>query len=789
MTLLLLLTSFSTALAASSVPLELGRKEALDRAGVSVVRLLVSYTASGAKVPDVQCTGLGVLVASWSDATGDAVQNNWVLADGNLINPNNSATCLPPNTKKLTPVVQIFYSNAYSAGVAPISSDAIPLDANTVRCEKPTCKDGLALLAFHNDEAQPFVDLITNEKQQGDGLALTNLGGQISLSPVNTKSALADAYKAGITQLLTPNLVSHEQVNESWLPLLNTHGQLVGVQSTSGNGNTFTPSTTIQGFLANIGELKAPPANPLHDSWNRGIDNYYNERFANAQQDFQTASKLNAQFLAAKKMEELAATAKPPIGASPTKNNNQSQPTGNFLAGWNILWPWLLVAAIVAAVLFLAMRRMMRQAALEKELKEIERPSAIAAEEIRRQEAQQRQEMLKPPATPASTTANYQPQTDAYCPRCSGLVARNAKYCPTCHMPLPASGPKVQPQTLQPEAAHLQPGVTRPLPWRGKKTGGLTTEQLTTTTGGLLNGATLSSSLPPYSMSQSTAPRLGFTIATRSDPGIKRKYKPNEDSLVAARGTWTVNKAQVPLGLFVVADGMGGHANGQDASRRAIQTIVDYMVPKIVKSKEMPTEALPHLLVEAVQHANQAVHQNNVELRADMGTTVTAAMVVGSTAYVANVGDSRTYLYREGKGLRRITNDHSVVASLVEAGIIKPDDIYTHPKRNQIYRSLGEKPLVEVDPFMEELQMGDKLLLCSDGLWDMVRDPKIEEVIKRPMPDPAMTADALVQAALDGGGEDNVSVIVVSMIEGSEQTLISGIQLLDKPDSLQMPQV
>ncbi|TMC22815.1 MAG: hypothetical protein E6J34_05110 [Chloroflexi bacterium] len=136
-----------------------------------------------------------------------------------------------------------------------------------------------------------------------------------------------------------------------------------------------------------------------------------------------------------------------------------------------------------------------------------------------------------------------------------------------------------------------------------------------------------------------------------------------------------------------------------------------------------------------------------------------------------------------------MTNDHSVVASLVEAGIIKPDDIYTHPKRNQIYRSLGEKSVVEVDPFMEQLRMGDKILLCSDGLWDMVRDPKIEEVIKHPMPDPAMTADALVQAALDGGGEDNVSVIVVSMVEGSDQTLISGVQLLDKPDSLQMPEI
>ena len=170
-----------------------------------------------------------------------------------------------------------------------------------------------------------------------------------------------------------------------------------------------------------------------------------------------------------------------------------------------------------------------------------------------------------------------------------------------------------------------------------------------------------------------------------------------------------------------------------------------------------------------------------------MGTTMTAALVVGSMAYVANVGDSRTYLYREPTGLAKITHDHSVVASLVDAGVIKPDDIYTHPKRNQIYRSLGEKPVVEVDTFKVQLQPGDKLLLCSDGLWDMVRDPEIQRLMRAPASDPSQTTSGLIQAALDGGGEDNISVIVVHVTEATNRTGVAGIQLLAKPDTVSIP--
>ena len=395
MILLFLLTSSSTALAAS-VPLDLGQKEALDRAGVSVVRLLVSYTAQGAAEPDVQCTGLGVLVASWPSPTGNAAPNNWLLADGNLINPNNSATCLPPNApKKLIPTVEIFYSNAYTAGTTVVPSNPIPISSESVHCQNASCKDSLALLSFRTDPPfpQPYMDLATGEQQQGDGLALTNASGQISFSPVNTKPEAAQFYKKGIAQLLTPNLVSADQVNESWLPLVNSHGQLVGVQSSNATGNPLRTSIDIQNFLNSVDELKAHPANPLHESWKSGIDNYYNDRFSNAQQDFQTAFKLNTQFLAAQKMAQLAAAPKPPIGAAPSKNT-QPPATGNSLAGWFALWPWFLAAAIVVLVLLLIAIRIMRKRAFEKDL---ERIAETEAKKIKQQEELQRQEMLKQP--------------------------------------------------------------------------------------------------------------------------------------------------------------------------------------------------------------------------------------------------------------------------------------------------------------------------------------------------------------------------------------------------------
>jgi serine/threonine protein phosphatase PrpC len=258
-------------------------------------------------------------------------------------------------------------------------------------------------------------------------------------------------------------------------------------------------------------------------------------------------------------------------------------------------------------------------------------------------------------------------------------------------------------------------------------------------------------------------PVLVLQVGSHLDPGLRRKNRPNEDTIFVTQGIIpSASASPKPFALLMVADGMGGHEHGQEASQLAIKSLVTY-VSGSLHSQQRRTGDFLSLLREGVEHANCAVYEHNQELRTKMGTTMTVCLVVDTTAYVAQVGDSRCYLYHKPTGLSQITQDHSVVAALVAAGVIQPEDIYTHPSRNIIYRCLGEKSHLEVDTFTVQLVSGDTLLLCSDGLWEMVRDQQIATLLTTPRPTPSDTAHALIQAALAGGGEDNVSAIVAQV--------------------------
>jgi serine/threonine protein phosphatase PrpC len=253
---------------------------------------------------------------------------------------------------------------------------------------------------------------------------------------------------------------------------------------------------------------------------------------------------------------------------------------------------------------------------------------------------------------------------------------------------------------------------------------------------------------------------LRLAVGAGSDPGIVRSAMPNEDNLLALQATHLTSVGLLPVGLFVVADGMGGHAHGREASRVAIQSIGDVVAPVLLRP-DAEEELYSELLRDGVQRANFAIYQRNRRQSHMMGTTLTAAIVFGHTVHVVNVGDSRTYLYQPDKGLMQITRDHSIVARLVEKGIIAPEDVYSHPRRNQIYRCLGENPTVELDSFKVALMAGGGLLLCSDGLWEMVHDDVIERIFRTTTPDATRISTTLMQSALDNGGTDNVSVLVV----------------------------
>lgn len=243
-----------------------------------------------------------------------------------------------------------------------------------------------------------------------------------------------------------------------------------------------------------------------------------------------------------------------------------------------------------------------------------------------------------------------------------------------------------------------------------------------------------------------------------------------------------------PVGLFVVCDGIGGHQGGDCASQWALETIKrelrDIFCPfdprgtKELSRSELDAalrgssstrlsnvRKLERQVRRAVERANLVVYEytnQRPEKANDAGTTLTLALVSGERSVVANVGDSRTYLLRDRR-LRQITQDHSLVANLVTSGQIKPEEVFTHPQRNLIYRSLGYKSELHVDTFTQMLQPGDYLLLCSDGLWEMLRDEQNMAQIILDSPSTEQACRSLVDAANDAGGEDNIGVVVVKI--------------------------
>lgn len=226
-------------------------------------------------------------------------------------------------------------------------------------------------------------------------------------------------------------------------------------------------------------------------------------------------------------------------------------------------------------------------------------------------------------------------------------------------------------------------------------------------------------------------------FGSRTDVGFVRDH--NEDSLL------------VKPPLFVVCDGMGGHESGEVASEIAVQTI----------ASRAPAGPEVEVLGHAVEEANLAIIDGVVAGigKEGMGTTCTAAILENDRLAIAHVGDSRAYLLHNG-ALQQITRDHSVVADLVESGEISPEEARTHQWRSYITRALGLDPYMTADLYELAVSGGDRLMLCSDGLYSMVSDALIERVLREEA-DPQACADVLVEAALEAGGADNVTVVVV----------------------------
>ncbi|HEY68273.1 MAG TPA: Stp1/IreP family PP2C-type Ser/Thr phosphatase [Thermoflexia bacterium] len=209
--------------------------------------------------------------------------------------------------------------------------------------------------------------------------------------------------------------------------------------------------------------------------------------------------------------------------------------------------------------------------------------------------------------------------------------------------------------------------------------------------------------------------------------------------------------------LFLVADGMGGRKAGAIASHLAADVIVERYY---TDTKEDVSAGL----IRAIEAANRAIHQQAEEnpAQSNMGTTVVVAVIRGQELHVANVGDSRAYLIHDGE-IGQITLDHSWVAEEVRAGRMTPEEAREHPQRNLLTRGLGLDAQVEVDTFRRNLESGDIIVLCSDGLTEYVEDDEIREVVTSEHSSAALAVKRLVQMASDRGGADDISVIVVKV--------------------------
>jgi PPM family protein phosphatase len=243
------------------------------------------------------------------------------------------------------------------------------------------------------------------------------------------------------------------------------------------------------------------------------------------------------------------------------------------------------------------------------------------------------------------------------------------------------------------------------------------------------------------------APSRPLSIAARGVTDVGRRREHNEDSLLVDQ----------ELGLFVVADGMGGHAGGGTASSIAVSTI-----QKSVRAASQAPEASPFstVLRLAVEDACRAIYRAAQEdpSLAGMGTTVTAALVVGHNAYVAHVGDSRCYLVRSGR-IFQLSEDHSLVNEQLKAGAITEEEARSSRFRNIITRSVGFEEEVLVDVVELDVERGDVVVLCCDGLSNLVADPEILEIASgAPLGE---APERLVALANERGGDDNITVIVV----------------------------
>ncbi len=248
----------------------------------------------------------------------------------------------------------------------------------------------------------------------------------------------------------------------------------------------------------------------------------------------------------------------------------------------------------------------------------------------------------------------------------------------------------------------------------------------------------------------------------RSNIGFIRTR--NEDASFIFTADTGGEEPLMPFGLYIVADGMGGHFAGHEASKNVSRMVAKQVMQRIYlpmllnNGSAGPGEPVQDVMLDAIQTANTTIHSPDPEK--DSGTTLTAALVFGRRLYIAHVGDSRAYIV-EDDDLKLVTTDHSYVRRLQEAGQLTEEEAASHPHRNMLYMAVGQGDRLDVETYTQSLPDKGKLILCSDGLWGLVTEQMVKEILSKENTSLEEMCDELVDSALKAGGYDNITIILV----------------------------
>ncbi len=259
----------------------------------------------------------------------------------------------------------------------------------------------------------------------------------------------------------------------------------------------------------------------------------------------------------------------------------------------------------------------------------------------------------------------------------------------------------------------------------------------------------------------SSLPEKQLNAGHGQSSGLQRDH--NEDALFALTTMLIYSDKSLPVGLYIVADGMGGHQHGEIASELAIRALVEHVfkelyTPLFSLSPHPADASFQEILQTGILNANKAI----LTKAGGGGTTITAALIVGKQMTIAHVGDSRVYTVSPEGRLETLTRDHSLVKRLQELGQISSEEAAVHPQRNVLYRALGQGEVFEPELISTIVPTHSSLLICSDGLWNVINDRQIGSIIVS-SPTPQEACQELVKAANEAGGPDNISVILVEL--------------------------